>query len=293
MKSPLVIIVVLVVGMAAVASIAHNYTRETTSSEFKYSKSAQEIDATYYQPLALVTPDANYHLNAFSDTPENACRDANADPDLDRLINSLEEALGTQCDNPDTDGDGIIDSVDSVPVDPTLGQSIEIWGGWGPAAAPVYRLVIDNFLKNVLNQTLGETDWTHHTTARIGDQVRFHIYASLTSNHPTDALPCVITDQLGKSLRYVPDSEGTRNYYYVNGIHNPLPDSAWLTNGLNLNIYPPTPSYPSTIVEIYFEAVVWQDPTNALSLTTNYAKIKTETQMQTDFSFITIKPVTS
>jgi len=290
MKSPLALLVIILVGAVAVAVVVHNYTRETTSSEFKYSKSAQEIDDTYYKPLASIIADAYYHQNAFSNTPEDAGKDPNADSDLDGLINSAEITKGTQCDNPDTDGDGIIDSVDPAPLDPAEGKATEIWPGLGPITViPVYRLVIDTFYKNIINQTLGETQWGHSTQASIGDHVRFLVYASLTSNNPTDTLPCTITDQLGKSLKYVLDSTGTVNYYYINGSRNPLPDE-WLKNGLKLGIYPPTPGNPTTIIEIYFEAIVWKDPANVLNVTLNSAKIEAEVRTQTDFAFITIKP---
>ncbi len=290
MKSPFAILVIILAGAVAVAVIVHNYTRETTSSEFKYSKSAQEIDETYYKPLASIIADAYYHQNAFSNTPEDAGKDPNADPDLDGLINSAEKAKGTQCDNPDTDGDGIIDSVDPAPLDPAEGKATEILPGPGPTVPLLYRLAINAFYKNVINQTLGETQWGHSTQASIGDHVRFLVYASLTSNNPSDTLPCTITDQLGKSLQYIPDSTGTVNYYYINGSRNPLPNE-WLKNGLKLEIYPATPGNPTTIIEIYFEAIVWKDPANLLSVTINSAKIETENQTQTDFAFVTLKPL--
>ena len=297
MKSPLVILVVLIVGAVVVASVTANYTRETTSAEFKYSKSAQEIDDTYYAPLLGIVEDSYYHKNAFSDTAEDAGKDPSADPDLDGLFNSLdpinptnptEKSQGTQYDNPDTDGDGIIDSVDSAPLDATIGQAIEILPGLGPIFAPTYRLLVNLFSKTVLNQTLGETEWKHSTQASFNDHVRFYIYASLTNENPTDDLLCTITDQLGKSLRYVPDNTGTINYYYINGTRNPLLDG-WLEKGLKFAIAPSAPGHETTVIEIYFEAVVWQDPTNFLRVTLNSAKITTETQTQTDFSFVTIK----
>jgi hypothetical protein len=292
MKSPVILIVVLIVGAAMLASVVFNYTRETTSSEFKYSKSANEIIATYYQPLASIVEDDYYRRNGLDVPAEDTCTDINADQDIDGWINSVEVANGTRCDNPDTDGDGTIDSIDSAPLEPTQGGAPEIIPPAGLPILPNYRLFINQFYKNALNQTLGATDWTHQVTAHMGDHVRFIIYADINNNNPTDTLPCIIKDQLGKSLDYVEDNTGTINYYYVNGAVHPLTDDLGirlLSTGLSFNIAPASVEHPNTIIEIYFETTVWPDPKNSLNVTLNSAKIQTDLQSSSDYAFVMIK----
>ena len=51
--------------------------------------------------------------------------DAQLDPDNDDLTNSEEFARGTDPNNPDTDGDGVLDGEDAFPLDPTESRDFD------------------------------------------------------------------------------------------------------------------------------------------------------------------------
>jgi len=132
------ITITLVVTAAFIASMTVHFQRETTSIEEKYSdRSSEETDQLYHtsylqvpgDDFALtITEDDTYSDNIKDKAVQALNNLLHAGPvndwDDDGLTNNEEESIGTQPDNPDTDGDGIIDSQDPAPLDPTIGGAI-------------------------------------------------------------------------------------------------------------------------------------------------------------------------
>ncbi|MFQ5909617.1 MAG: S8 family serine peptidase [Thermoplasmata archaeon] len=64
------------------------------------------------------------------------------DPDGDRFLNTQEEDAGTDPNNSDTDGDGIIDGLDPDPLVPSLEKEGQLWDYWWIVAILAILLVV-------------------------------------------------------------------------------------------------------------------------------------------------------
>ncbi|MBU1082920.1 hypothetical protein KKE14_00550 [Patescibacteria group bacterium] len=231
-NQPFIFGAAIFVAIVFVASINTFYQRETTSIEMKYTgSSSAEIDALYHTSYLQVPGDdfaltINENDGSYSDNikifstgmgPNNNLHAGPSnDWDNDGLLNNNNDELddegrvtGTQPDNPDTDGDGIIDSQDPAPLDPTIGGAI---------TPPIYlgdngdggqqqegELNIINFYKAACNPNLtggicdkdNNNNWQiNQIDATINQILQFKIHVELQNNssftknvHLLDNLP--------------------------------------------------------------------------------------------------------
>lgn len=136
------------------------------------------------------------------------------DWDDDGLTNDEEESIGTQKDNPDSDGDGIIDSQDPMPLDPTIGGAITPppippFGGGGGTDENGDQLIITNFYKAACNPNLtgGTCDkdeyWQiDHLKASTNQILKFKIHIELENTDTINIQYVNLFDLLPKELMY-------------------------------------------------------------------------------------------
>lgn len=214
--SPIVVAITSsIVGASIIASVIYHYQRETTSIEDKYAhRSGAEVDDTYHQSYLsdppLVTEDGYYDNNVINDNetygPEIPLHAGLEDDwDGDGWSNDKENEEGTQPDNPDTDGDGIIDSQDPYPNDPTKGGV----GSPGDGEDVQPALVVNKFYKHVCNNTdelcdpnQDKDDWEQFVYAEPGDLISFYIYIQLNTSDLTNNCTATLTDFFGSNLEY-------------------------------------------------------------------------------------------
>ena len=291
--SPFFLAIALLGGMILAALTVSHYQRETTSIEEKYQyRSADEIDATYGDPLAKISNSTYYNDNVTPHSTGIIGLFLQDDQDHDWLNNNAEKIqYGTDPQNPDTDGDGTSDGIEIVlgtdPLDKNSGGVQKIilpTPTPQPPTPPILDkyLRIDEFYKNVRNATKGETKWSHLTQANFGDQLDFLIYMELTNTSLDQYYSATLTDHLGKSLSYISNS----GYIRINeGAYEPLSDD-WITKAYPLSISPTLNPQKPVPIEIKFNALVQSDPTNTYNLTQNYAALKTDNDLKEDFVFI-------
>ena len=215
--SPIVVAVTSsIVGAIIIASVVYHYQRETTSIEDKYThRSGVEIDDTYHQSYlsdpSLVTEDGYYSDDIINNNetygPEIPLYAGSEDDrDGDGWSNDKEEnEEGTQPDNPDTDGDGVIDSQDPYPNDPAKGGA----GSPGDDEDGQPALAINQFYKHVCNNAdelcdpnQGKDDWKQFVYAEPGDLISFFIYIQLNTSDLTSNYAATLTDFFGSNLEY-------------------------------------------------------------------------------------------
>ena len=287
MRSPWPIIVTTLVGMAAIAVVVYHFTRETTSVETKYlHRTADEIDATYNDPLAGLTESPYYSDNTSPGTGPQM--DLGDDPDHDGLTNTREDELGTDQRDPDTDNDGTSDGIEVVlgtdPLDKTVGGTAFPPVIVIPPIIPVDHLTTEVFYKNVKNITQADPKWTHYTTAKSGDHLSFLIYAELTNTSTANTLSAKLTDKLGTNLQYPIEPEEWGHIRINNGAEMNLPEG-WM-NGYNIPISPYLNPQKPVPVEITFEASVQFSLANILITTTNQALLVSNEIQNSDLVFI-------
>lgn len=300
--APFFMAVTFLGGMILVALIMSHYQRETTSIEEKYQhRSADEIDATYNDPLAKISNSAYYNDNVTPHSTGIIGLFLPDDQDHDGLSNyqersSLLGGTGTDSQNPDTDGDGTSDGIEiMLGTDPLNKDSGGVTFPPAPPTPPVIpletkELIINIFYKNAKNPLQPEAKWSHYTDAAVGDKLSFLIYMELTntSTDPTFAPPAQLTDQLSKEFTYTPGSSYIR---FNNAETLQQMDDNWITQGQSYTIsIPPNvnPQKPVPI-EITFEAKLSTVPADQIRLTNNQATLKTPTAEVSDTAVITIK----
>jgi uncharacterized repeat protein (TIGR01451 family) len=269
---------------AIIAGIVSQYQRETTSIEDKYTRrSSAEIDETYHQSYLtnLISDDATYSdevVTAGEVTGPTIKLSVGNDRDGDGIPDS--EELTTQPDNPDSDGDGTIDSQDPAPNDPTIGKTAP--PPPLPPAGPTVEageLKINELYKNVRNLSRGATQWVNHTTARPGETLAFLIYLVLENTGNTGEYEATISDFIDDNLRHI--SSGTIS------INNQTPDSlagsSWM-NGYVVKV----PAGQTKIIEIRFSAIAELHRSETIILSNNIVKVVTPQNTATDNAFVSI-----
>jgi hypothetical protein len=239
-NQPFIVAVTVFAAIVFIATTTTFYQRETTSIEAKYiGRSSTEIDALYHTSYLQVPgdnfastineDDGSYSDNIKTNRKAVLAMDLNNnlhmgignDWDGDGLSNGEEESLGedgfiTESDNPDTDGDGIIDSQDVDPLDPTKGGAIiPVYPGLGgDGGQQDGELVITNFYKAACNPNLtggicdkNQPDHWATPTARasIGHVLRFKIHVELQNNSIFNKY-INLFDNLPNELFYYPGS---------------------------------------------------------------------------------------
>lgn len=268
-----------IVGAAIIASVIYHYQRETTSIEDKYlNRPGAEIDATYYQSYldsSLITEDDYYSDNLVEDSEVYGSRlslhaSADDDWDGDGWPNDKENEEGTEPDNPDTDGDGIVDSQDTDPTNPEIGGTAPPPPQPPRPPADTGRLIIKEFYKNTRNIGRGETRWTHYTTASPGDTMAFLIYINL-ENSSSSTKTATLYDFMSHHLSYA-------GHAILNGSSSSLAGESWL-NGLDLSIS------GNTTKE--FEISFWATARDT-GIASNTARLVTPRTSGTDTAFVNI-----
>jgi len=137
------------------------------------------------------------------------------DWDDDGLANNEEDRIGTQKDNPDSDGDGIIDSQDPMPLDPTIGGAIlppvppmpPTGGGTDEGGN---QFIITNFYKAACNPNLTidhtcdkDENWQiDQIEANISEVLKFKIHIELENTNTINTRYVNLFDLLPKELMY-------------------------------------------------------------------------------------------
>ncbi len=287
MRSPWPIIITTIVGMAAIAVVVYHFTRETTSVETKYlHRTADEIDATYNNPLAGLIESPDYSDNASPGTGPQM--NLGEDPDYDGLSNASENELGTDQRDPDTDDDGTSDGIEVAlgtnPLDKTVGGTDFPPIIITPPIVPPTQgyLQINAFYKTVRNLTLQETTWAHLTNAHYGDTVSFLIHVELTNTSTDKTLTATLNDKLESGLKYV---NGSGYIQINNGDKQVLADS-WITQPYLLTISPLMNGQKPVPIQITFDAQVAQSPTNTWSFANNQVLLQTDSGIKRDTAFV-------
>lgn len=278
-------------GMILLASVMSHYQRETTSIEEKYQyRSADEIDATYNDPLAKISNSAYYNDDVTPHSTGIIGLFLKDDQDHDGLTNSDEiSTYKTDPQNPDTDGDGTSDGIEILlGTDPSDKAS----GGVGFPPAPVIlpppiiyydQLFINSLQKKVKNLGNPNEEWSLVTNAKFSDNVAFKIDAELTNPSTDQTFSAIFSDQLGKNLQYVEK----KGYIRINqGTSQELPDS-WLA-GYAVSILPGMNPQQPVSVEITFQVLLVDNSADRYRITVNRVWLKTLGDLQTASAFINI-----
>ncbi len=285
--TPFFTAITLLGGMILVASTISHYQRETTSIEQKYSyRSADEIDATYNDPLAKISNSISYNDNVTPHSTGIIGLFLADDQDHDGLTDSDEtNTYKTNPQNPDTDGDGTSDGIDIDPLDPTIdGVTLPPAPVILPPPIVQYdQLFINSLQKKVKNLGNPTEDWSLVTNAKFGDSVAFKIDAELTNPSSTETFSATLSDQLGKNLKYTEKS----GYIKIGqGTPQQLPDN-WLA-GHTVAITPEISLQKLVLVEITFQALIVDNSTDRYRITINRAWVKTLSDLKNASAFINI-----
>lgn len=289
--APFFLTITFLGGMILLASVMSHYQRETTSIEEKYQyRSADEIDATYNDPLAKISNSAFYNDNVTPHSTGTIGLFLKDDQDHDGLSNDDEKTIhGTNPQNPDTDGDGTSDGIEILlGTDPLDKDS----GGVDLPPVPVLppppiiqydQLFINSLQKKVKNLGNPTEDWSLVTNAEFGENVSFKIDAELTNPSSTETFPATFSDQLGKNLQYISAS----GYIKIGqGTSQQLPDN-WLA-GYAVVISPEISMQKPVSVEITFQVLLVDNSADRYRITINRAWVKTLGDLQTASAFINI-----
>jgi len=272
--SPIIIFATVVIGLVIIATIATYFQRTTAFMEIKYlNRPSDQIDALYVEPLKNIVEDAYYSDNIIYDgefiPSANPCLINDEDDDNDGLSNQEEIInLGTDCRSPDTDGDGVIDSMDADPLDFNIG-GIGTTFSFDPIIIPYLpegKLIVKDFYKNVINITTGETQWKNYIKANTSNLLRFLIYITVENTHPSETKSATLYDILQTD-----EFTYTNNLQlFINNIeqpHSELLEYSWY-NGYHISVLPTeTKTY-----EIYFTATVKTVPLSK-KIISNIAKL--------------------
>jgi hypothetical protein len=184
----------LVLGLVT-GGLLVGFQRETTAIKQRYSNVSQdERDAQFNNPAAaLALPGNGTSRNS------SPCGELEDDYDNDGLTRKEEAELDTDPCNPDDDGDGVADGVDTSPTDPREGGTRQ-----PPKPEPrepnqfgqlsINRL--DKFVKEP-----GSLSWGSYAAVNVNTPVNFRIEAEL-ENVGTAEVTAVLEDILPSGLRF-------------------------------------------------------------------------------------------
>lgn len=290
MKIPLTLIIAAIVGVVTIAAIIVVFQRVSTESEIKYfSKTTAELERIYYRNFPA--SNAIWGGSESWTITGNPAIDPGPDQDHDGLSDERELQLGTSPTDPDTDGDlvsdGVEDSVGTDPLDPSDGvQKVLPQPTLPPVTPPISGgyLQINQFYKNIRNQTKQEVKWSHYTTAKYGDTVSFLIYMELTNTSTDQDFGTTLTDNLEETLQYVSNSGQIK---FNNGAPEPLNDG-WINQNYLVTITSALNPQKPVPVEITFSAIVKNDNINSWLIANNRAKIQTTIDSRSDIAWVEV-----
>jgi len=285
------LITISIIGATITASVIYHYQRETTSIEDKcINHSGAKIDADYHQSYLsdppLIVEDEYYSDNIVRDNEVygpsiSLYAGSDNDWDEDGWTNNRELTENTNPENPDTDGDGIVDSQDAEPNDPNIG------GTSSPAVLPppisheTGGLIIKDFYKNVRNVSQGDIEWSNYIDTKPNDILKFFIYIDLEN---TNSIPEAATlyDILEEPNLEYDDSL----QIIINGIeqpHSDLLEHTW-RDGYHITVAPET----TKTYKIYFRSITRLNQPNRITAATNIAKLVTDYDTLMDVAFVGI-----
>lgn len=218
------ITITTIVAVVFIATINTYYQRETTSMEEKYSgRSSAEIDDLYHQsyfpadsPIAL---SINEYDGTYSDNIKTTSTGYGLNNDLhagtaddwdgDGWDYDTEEAKGTQPDNPDSDGDGIIDSQDPAPL------NFDIGGAITPPLSPSGEeetgvILVTNFYKKAClvsaADCTNDNNYLSSVDVNSGELLKFKLHFELQNTGTISHTIKLFDDLAAYRLQYILNS---------------------------------------------------------------------------------------
>lgn len=193
------------------AIIIASFMRETSGINERWGTRNESERQAYADQIAALVTDDNIIGNGY-----NVIGGPNDDPDGDGLTNAEEGELGTDPNNPDTDGDGIGDSTDPKPTDgtdpkpprppkprpkpeppeppepptPPIPQPPT-----PPSPLPVVQIEVDKTVKHIY-----ESVYHDSLIANLNDVLDFRIFVEVINPYATSI---VISDELPAQLEIV------------------------------------------------------------------------------------------